>query len=119
MDGSRLLGEAQHRIATWLANDPGVQLQEDPERLAVQAVSLVIEVLNGRHVLVLRETGWHLEHDLRCHLGMGKGCQFIGPLRVWLQEVGRPAQPPGRYVLGLDGKRRGQSTPITLEPEPT
>ena len=117
MDGSRLLGEAQRRIASWLRNEPGIQLLQAPERLAVDVVNLVVDVLNGRHVLVLRETGWRLEHDLRCLLGIGKGCPFEGPLRVWLNEVGGPPRPPGRYVLGLDGKRRGQKTPVTLEPE--
>jgi hypothetical protein len=117
VDGSRLLGEAQRRIATWLRSEPGIQLLQAPERLAVDAVNLVVDVLNGRHVLVLRDSGWRLEHDLRCLLGIGKGCPFEGPLRVWLNEAGAPPRPPGRYVLGLDGKRRGQTTPVTLEPE--
>ena len=85
--------------------------------LAATAVSLVVEVLNGRHVLVLRETGWRLEHDLRCRLGIAKGCSFEGPLRIWLNEVKEPPRAPGRYVLGLDGKRRGQERPLTLTPE--
>jgi hypothetical protein len=94
--------------------------------LAATAVTLVVEVLNGRHVLVLRETGWRLEHDLRCRLGIGTGCPFDGPLRILLNEVQEaprppglrePPRPPGRYVLGLDGKRRGQERPLTLTPE--
>ena len=117
VEGSRLLAEAQRRVATWLENEPGVQLRSDVSGLAATAVSLVVEVLNGRHVLVLRETGWRLEHDLRCRLGIGKGCPFEGPLRIWLNEVKEPPRPPGRYVLGLDGKRRGQERPITLTPE--
>jgi hypothetical protein len=114
VDGSRLLTEAQRRVASWLSNEPTIKLLEAPERLAVDAVNLVIEVLNGRHVLVLKPTGWRLEHDLRCRLGVARGCPFEGPLRVWLNEVGGPPKPPGRYLLGLDGKRKGQNTPITL-----
>jgi hypothetical protein len=103
-------------MASWLSNEPAIKLLEAPERLAADAVNLVIEVLNGRHVLVLKPSGWRLEHDLRCRLG-GRGCPFEGPLRVWLNEVDGPPKPPGRYVLGLDGKRKGQSTPITLQAE--
>jgi hypothetical protein len=117
MDGSRLLTEAQRRVASWLSNEAGIKLLEAPERLAADAVNLVIEVFNGRHVLVLRPTGWRLEHDLRCRLGIGRGCPFEGPLRVWLNDVSGPPEPPGRYVLGLDGKRKGQPTPITLQAE--
>ena len=117
MEGSRLLAEAQRRVATWLENEPGLQLRSDVSGLAATAVNLVVEVLNGRHVLVLKETGWRLEHDLRCRLGIGKGCPFEGPLRIWLNELKEPPRPPGRYVLGLDGKRRGQERPITLTPE--
>lgn len=115
--GSRLLTEAQRRLAAWLSNEPAIKLLEAPDRLAADAVNLVIEVLNGRHVLVLKPTGWRLEHDLRCRLGVGRGCPFEGPLRVWLHDVGGPPGPPGRYVLGLDGKRKGQTTPITLHAE--
>jgi hypothetical protein len=117
VEGSRLLVEAQRRVATWLENEPGVQLRSDASGLAATAVNLVVEVLNGRHVLVLKETGWRLEHDLRCRLGIGRGCPFEGPLRVWLNELKAPPRPPGRYVLGLDGKRRGLERPITLTPE--
>ena len=85
MEGSRLLAEAQRRVATWLENEPGVRLS-DVSGLAATAVNLVVEVLNGRHILVLRETGWRLEHDLRCRLGIGKGCPFEGPLRIWLND---------------------------------
>ena len=117
MEGPRLLVEAQRRVATWLEHEPGVQLRSDASGLAATAVNLVVEVLNGRHVLVLKERGWRLEHDLRCRLGNGKGCPFEGPLRIWLNELKEPPRPPGRYVLGLDGKRRGQDRPITLTPE--
>ena len=117
MEGVNLLGEAQRRVAAWLQNESGVQLRERPERLAATAVDLVVEVLNGRHVLILKPTGWRLEHDLRCRLAVGRPCAFEGPLRVWLNEMGGPPRPPGRYVLGLDGKRRGQATPITLQAE--
>ena len=103
MDGSRLLGEAQRRVATWLENEPGVQLRSDTSGLAATAVNLVVEVLNGRHVLVLRETGWRLEHDLRCRLGIGKGCPFEGPLRMWLNQ--RTSDTP--TVLGWAGLARG------------
>ena len=105
MEGSRLLAEAQRRVATWLENEPGVRVLTDVSGLAATAVNLVVEVLNGRHILVLRENGWRLEHDLRCRLGIGKGCPFEGPLRIWLNELKEPPRPPGRYVLGLDGKR--------------
>src|ERR1700757_1946212 len=117
VESSRLLAEAQRRVATWLEYEPGVQLTSDVSELASTAVSLVVEVLNGRHVLVLRETGWRLEHDLRCRLGIGKGCPFDGPRGIWLSEVREPPRPPGRYVLGLDGKRKGQERPLTLTPE--
>lgn len=116
MEGANLVGEAQRRVAAWLQNDPGVQLKEAPDRLAATAVHLVVEVLNGSHVLILKPTGWRLEHDLRCRLAAGRSCAFEGPLRVWLGDVGGPPRPPGRYVVGLDGKRRGQTTPITLRP---
>jgi hypothetical protein len=117
VEGSRLLADAQRRVATWLENEPGVQLRSDVSGLAATAVNLVVEVLNGRHVLVLRETGWRLEHDLRCRLGIGKGCPFEGPLRILMKDVKEPPRSPGRYVLGLDGKRRGQERPLTLTPE--
>ncbi len=115
--GFQALAEAQRRVATWLENEQGVQLRSDVSGLAATAVSLVVEVLNGRHVLVVRKTGWRLEHGLRCRLGIGKRCPFDGPLRIWLNEVKAPPRPPGRYVLGLDGKRRGQERPLTLTPE--
>lgn len=115
--GTNPIAEAQRRLAAWLENEPGIQLREAPERLAATAVNLVLEVVNGRHVLVLKPTGWRLEHDLRCRLAVRRACPFEGPLRVWLRELGRAPQPPGRYALGLDGRRRGQATPITLEPE--
>lgn len=100
-----------------MSNEPAIKLLEAPERMAVDAVNLVIEVFNGRHVLVLKPSGWRLEHDLRCRLRMDRGCPFEGPLRVWLNDVDGPPKPPGRYVLGLDGRRKGQTTPITLKPE--
>ena len=34
--------------------------------------------------------------------------------RVWLNEVQEQLRPPRRYVMGLDGKRRRQETPLTL-----
>jgi hypothetical protein len=104
-------------MAQWLRSEPGVELRGDVQQLAASAVRLVVEVFNGRHVLVLHEHTWRLEHDLRCRIGVGKWCPVEGPLRVWLKEVGRPPHPPGRYVVGLDGKRRGQETPITLKSE--
>ena len=117
MEGSRLIVEAERRMALWLRDEPGVELRGDVQQLARNAVSLVVDVLNGRHILVLHDRNWRLEHDLRCRIGMGKWCPVEGPLRVWLSEVGRPSHPLGRYVVGLDGKRKGQETPITLEPE--
>ena len=52
VEGSGLLAEAQRRVATWLEKEPGLQLRGDVSGLAATAVNLVVEVLNGRHVLV-------------------------------------------------------------------
>jgi hypothetical protein len=112
MDGSRLLGQAQERVALWLQANPTVELHADPHSTAIRLVNIVLEVLNREHIATFTETGWRLDHDLRCWLGLGKGCLVEGPRRSWIKQLDGAPAPPGRYRVGL---QMGSPTPVILE----
>ena len=111
MEGPRLLAEAQRRVAAWLENEPGVQLRSDVSGLAATAVNLVVEVLNGRHVLVLKETGWRLEHDLRCRLGNGKRLPLRGAVEDLAERTEGATATTGalRAGTGREAARAGEA----------
>lgn len=110
-----LIGEAKERVVVCLRSEPQVEFRGDPYVLAFQVVNMVIDTVNGEHVLTLSQTGWRLEHDLRCRMLTSHRCPVESSVRSWVAEVGRPTEPPGRYVVRIDGKIRGRDSPVMLE----
>jgi hypothetical protein len=115
--GDQQLAEAERRLAAWLRDNPDLELRGDPQDLARFIIVVLLDVLDTEHVLVLSPTGYRLEHSLRCRLARTEGCVIEEPLRAWLKEVGRPEEPPGRYIVRLRGLKHGRRGSVVLERE--
>lgn len=65
------------------------------------------------HVLILSDDRWTIEHALSCREGGRMAeCVYHQDVADWIDRVGEPDLPKGRYVIG-DGPLPGCLSPET------